>query len=318
MANMCVDAEGYKEAEEIRFGALSYAANIKKVLAVAQAVVNSTTAINNYKKLRDITSLGIRLEEEQHAHLKNTYWPAEEQMLGEFTVARTWDSQAVLAKRYAGKMWAPMAAQFAREIRKLECEKPRYCGNAFLKRMQELQVQRAATRSNVTLLADRIAFYEVAAIQETDAERRKQVIAMRQGLLGQAATFMAQAAAGYGGAQANAMGAINNAIQTIGMAMTEGRQAQAGMGRDPYFHSRTAQSAADFTAQQSYSDSDMARQNAAFDRDWEYAQTAYTITPDSVSNANMYAGEAPVTTALPVEIGTMSSPNLFNTGMAPE
>lgn len=327
MANMCVNASGYKEAEGKRFDALKYAATLKATLAAVIAVDNANTAKENYDKLRSITSLGLRLEEEQHAHVKNTYWPAEEQMLNEFTQPRAWDSQSVLSKRYAGKMWAPMAAQFAREIRKLECEKPRYCGNAFLKRMQELQVQRAATRSNVTLLAERIAFYEIEAIKETDHERRKQVIALRQGLLTQAATFMAQAAAGFGGAQANALGALNNAIQTLGMAFVERNQAQAGVGRDPGFHSRVAQNLANnpnVTAGDMYGFAPVGANNQYSNPEyagWQGEGSLGTIaTPEATTGASIGAGlitDSGVVVT-PIDMGSSSSPIITNAGVAPE
>ena len=239
MANMCVTQAGYSAAESARFGALSTAATIKQVVAVAQFALNANDAIKNFKKLRDVSSRGVSIEEEQHGHLKNTFWPAELQMLDEFTQATPWEAQAVLAKRYAGRMWAPIAVGFAREMRKMECEKPRYCSNAFVKRMQEMMVQRSATRANVTLLADRIAFYEIEAVRETDIERRKQVIATRQGLISQAATLMGAAAKGYAGANANAMAAVNNAISTFGHAMGERQAAEDRRGTDPYFHSRT-------------------------------------------------------------------------------
>lgn len=238
MANMCVTAAGYSAAEAARFGALSTAATIKQVVAVAQFALNAADAIKNFKKLRDVSSRGVSIEEEQHGHLKNTFWPAELQMLDEFTQATPWEEQSVLSKRYAGRMWAPLAVAYAREIRKMECDKPRYCSNAFVKKMQEMMVQRSATRANVTLLADRIAFYEIQAVKETDIERRKQVIAMRQGLIQQAASLMATAAKGFAGASANALGAVNNAISTFGHAMGERQAAEDGRGRDPYFHSQ--------------------------------------------------------------------------------
>jgi hypothetical protein len=238
MANMCVTAAGYAAAESARFGALSTAATIKQVVAVAQFALNAADAIKNFKKLRDVSSRGVSIEEEQQGHLKNTFWPAELQMLDEFTQATPWEEQSVLSKRYAGRMWAPLAVGFAREIRKMECDKPRYCSNAFVKKMQEMMVQRSATRANVTLLADRIAFYEIQAVKETDIERRKQVIAIRQGLISQAASLMSAAAKGFAGAGANAMGAVNNAISTFGHAMGERQAAEDGRGRDPYFHSQ--------------------------------------------------------------------------------
>lgn len=243
MANFCVEAEGYKTAEGIRFAAIKTAALIKQGIAVAQFALNAADAISNFRKLRNVTSRGIAVEEEQHAHLKNVYWPAETQMLNEFTQKTVWEGQAVLAKRYAGRMWAPLAAGFAKELRLLECNKPRYCTNAHVKRTQELLVQRSAVRANVTLLADRIAFYEIQAVDDTDFERRKQAIAMRQGLVQQAASLMQTAAKGFSGAGAGALGAVNNAISAFGHAWAERNNADNRVGADPYFHSQVSRAA---------------------------------------------------------------------------
>lgn len=293
MSNMCVSAEGYKAAETVRFAALSEAASYKWAQALLQIGFNAKGAVDNYKKLHLITSKALALEEDQFNHVKDTYWPAEEQMLNEFTQKTAWESQAVLAKRYAGRMWAPIAAQFAKEIRKLECEKPRYCGNAHVKRMQEMLVQRSATRANVTLLADRIAFFEVQAVEDTDHDRRKQAIALRQGLITQAASLMAQAASGFAGAQASSMGAINNAIQALGYARGQQNNAENRVGRDPWFHQQTAQGVqaplpdmpqnmgqSDWEASQQLSQDPMTAPAVSEQSDWESSQ--YLTQPSDV------------------------------------
>jgi hypothetical protein len=302
MANMCVSADGYRQAEAARFAALSTAATYKQVFAVAQFALNASDAIQNFKKLNNVSSRGVSIEEEQQAHLRDTYWPGELQMLNEFTQKTVWEDQATLARRYAGRMWAPMAAGFAKEIRKMECEKPRYCGNAFVKRMQEMMVQRSATRANVTLLADRIAFYEIQAINDTDIERRKQVIAMRQGLVQQAATLMASVARGFADAGTTAMGGVNNAISAFGHSWAARNNADNRVGRDPYFHQQTGQMATQSAAQSSM-EQDMANYDFApvgSNNDWTTTaaqdmntgvstDTGVVVTPvaDAVSNAMM-------------------------------
>lgn len=240
MANMCVQASGYKAAEKIRFSAVSTAATIRQGVAIAQFALNAADAISNFRKLSNVTSRSIAIEEEQHNHLKDTFWPAERQMFLEHTQSRPMESVATLAKRYAGRLWAPIAAQAARELRKLECEKPRYCTNAHIKKVQELMVQHNATRANVTLLAKKIAYYENYAREETDWDRRQKVLAMRDGLVGEAASLMATAAKGIAGATSSALGAVNNAVELFGYAQAQRNNAENGVGRDPYFHNQVA------------------------------------------------------------------------------
>jgi hypothetical protein len=240
MANMCVSAKGYHEAEKIRFDAVEQAAAIRQAIAVAQLALNAADAISDFKKLRDVSSRAISIEESEQDHLRTVYWPAELQMLNEFTTPTVWEDQATLAKRYAGRLWPPFAAAFAREMEQLKCSKARYCGDAFKKRCEELAIQMAGARANVHLLADRIAYEEVEAVRDTDFERRKQVIAMRQGLVAQAASLMAQASSGFAGAASQAFGALNSALTALGASWADRNNAQNGVGRDPYFHTRAA------------------------------------------------------------------------------
>lgn len=259
MANFCVNGPAYTTAEAIRFGAFATAANIRQGVALVQFALSAAEAIENFRKLRNVSSRAIAVEEEQQGHLRDTYWPAETQMLEEYTRPTPWESQSTLRKRYAGRLWAPYAAQFAKEMHKLQCEKPRYCTQAFTKRMQELLVQRAAAHATSVLVADKIAFYEIAAVSETDFSRRQKVIALRQGLVGQAASLMQAAANGYAGVAQNALNATNNAMQAFGAARADRNNANAGVGRDPFFHQQVARGA--MASQASAAD-------ASFEADW--------------------------------------------------
>jgi len=240
MANLCISDEGYKIAEEKRFAAVAFAANVKMVVGLVEFALNANTAVTSFKKLHNVASRGVSIEEELHNKLKVTFWPAEDQMLAEFTQPTPWESQEVLAKRYAGRLYAPYAAQFAKELRKLECEKPRYCGNAHIKRVQEMMVLRSAVRANVTLMAEKIAFYERKAVEDTDFERRKQVLAQRNGLFREAASLMADAAKGFTQTAGNALEGANAALRNLGNAWEERGNAQAGIGKDPFFHQQVA------------------------------------------------------------------------------
>ena len=76
----CVTADGYAAAETIRYNAVSLASTIKQTVLVAQFALNAQDAYQQFKKLSDISSRGIAIEEQQHARLKSVYWPAESQM----------------------------------------------------------------------------------------------------------------------------------------------------------------------------------------------------------------------------------------------
>lgn len=233
--SMCVSKDGYQRAEEIRFAAVSYASTLKQVLALVAFALHAADAIANFKKLSDISARGIAIEEAQHAHLRDVYWPAENQFLAEFTQPTPWDSEATLTQRYAGRMWAPIAAAFAVKIRELRCAKARYCTTAWRRALADLMVARAAAKANVATLASRIAFAEVQAVNDKDFERRKQAIALRRGLVSQAASLMAAAANGLAAAGADSMRAASNALEAFGYAR------QRAPSYDPSFHAATMQ-----------------------------------------------------------------------------
>lgn len=212
----CVDASGYQQAEAIRHGAVSLASGIRQAVAVAQFALNAADAVSNFRKLSDISSRGISIQEAEHTHLKDVYWPAENRFLAEFTTPRAWESQAVLQKRYAGQLRSSVAGAFAKRLHEMKCNKARYCGNAYSTAMQELLVARAAALATAASLADKIAWAEVQAVGDTDFSRRTQAVAMRQGLIGQASALLASAAGGFATAASDALQSANSALQAFG------------------------------------------------------------------------------------------------------
>ena len=211
-----VDDSGYILAETARFLGNRLAAGIKEGVTIAQAAINSRDAISNYRKLANVSSRAISIEEQEQRHLRDTYWPRELQFLNEFKTPRKWDTQSVLAKRYAGRMWAPVAGMFAKKFKELDINRQRYHGKSYMHALQELTVTMAQTKANMFVLADRLAFAEAQAVNDTDFERRKQAVALRQGLIGQAQALMASAAEGLAGAGAEAASSASAAIRALG------------------------------------------------------------------------------------------------------
>lgn len=229
----CIDDLGYMGAEATRFAGAVKAAGIRAGEAIRQFELNAKDAVSNYTKLAAVSSRGIAVEEEQHEHLKNTYWPRETQFLNEFTQAQPWETEDVLSKRYAGRMWAPVAGAFARRIKEMEAAKPRYHGTSYIRGMQEILVIRGQTRANMISLANRIAYAEIQAIRDTDFDRRKAAIAMRQGLIGEAASLMKSAAGGLAAAGGEAAANATNALKALGNSIEQGSQAFSAYSKSP-------------------------------------------------------------------------------------
>jgi hypothetical protein len=236
----CVTDFGYVAAEGARFLGVTSAAVIRSTASIAAFALNSSDAIKNYNKLASISSRALSIEEQQHNHLKNVYWPRETQFLNEFTQPTPWEDQSVLARRYAGRMWAPIASMYAKKLKEWECSKNRYCGSAYMRAIQELLVARATTKANVEAICDRIAFYEIQQVRDTDFERRKAAIALRQGLVGQAAALMQSAAQGLAAAGAEAAQGASQALQAFGYygnrdGTAAGRRGGSGQATSPMY-----------------------------------------------------------------------------------
>lgn len=234
---MCVDPTSYKEAEAIRFKAVGEAADTRRTAVIAQLILDGIQAYDAYSSLNDISKRATGVEEAQYGHLKGVYWPAEDQFLEEHRAGQPWESQAVLAKRYAGRIWPPIAAKFAGKLYELECARPRYCASAYMRAFQELQVAKAATKANVLTMADKMAFYEVEAISDSNFDRRKTAVGLYLGLVGEAKSLMASAALSYGAIATDAFNAVGSGIGAL-IANRESRYQNGDA-----FHSRVASGA---------------------------------------------------------------------------
>ena len=232
----CVDQEGYKKAEEIRADAMknvTIAKNVFAGFAMLQAVADAVSA---YKRLHDVSDETLRIEEAEFAFNKKVYWKAEDMFFDEFFTAEPWENAETLARRYEGRLWPPIAAQFAKKISALRCNKPRYCANAYIRAMQEIEVTMAATRTSVQTLAGQLAFAEVEGIAERNFDRRKSAYGLYKGLVAQAAGYYASAGQGFSEVGASA---ARDAISGINTLMYQNGRAGQEAGREE-FHARTA------------------------------------------------------------------------------
>ena len=232
----CVNQEGYKKAEEIRADAMKNVTIAKNVFAGFATLQAVADAVSAYKRLHDVSDETLRIEEAEFAFNKKVYWKAEDMFFDEFFTAEPWENAETLARRYEGRLWPPIAAQFAKKISALRCNKPRYCANAYIRAMQEIEVTMAATRTSVQTLAGQLAFAEVEGIAERNFDRRKTAYGLYKGLVAQAAGYYASAGQGYSEVGARAAG---DAISGINTLMYQNGRAGQEVGREE-FQARTA------------------------------------------------------------------------------
>lgn len=232
----CVSQEGYKEAEEIRAEAMRPVIIAKTAFQTYVTLQGIRDAVEAYSSLNAIASETLAIEERDFAFNKSVYWRAEDQFFDEFFKAEPWEDEATLARRYEGRLWPPLANTFAKKINELRCNKPRYCTNAYIRAMQELEVTMAVTKTTVKTLAGQLAFAEVNGVAERNFDRRKAAYGLYKGLVAQASGFYASSASGFAAVGANAMGRVSSGINDL--MYTFGRRGQEMQENE--FQARTA------------------------------------------------------------------------------
>lgn len=215
MAMNCLDGSGYTVGETIRGEAVSQAALIRQVAAIAIAVDNAARLISNYKKQRDIANRSTKIAEENQDQLKQVFWPREEQFLAEFSNPEAIESIEVMGRRYGGRIVAPIAAAFARQIKEARCGFSRHCTSANAKQIQDLMIARARAIANARVLGRRIAFEEFQARNDRNFERRMQAAALGRGLMDQVADLLRSAGAGLATAGAGLSESLSSAMEAF-------------------------------------------------------------------------------------------------------
>lgn len=238
----CLNDAGYKEAEAIRAKAVSDAAFMRQIAAVAVAIDNAAQLVSNYKKQRDIADETLKISERELNHLKQTYWPRELEFLAEFGTPEDIESAETLGRRYAGRLVSAVADAFAKEIKKADCNAARYCTSMRAKNMQDLMIARSEAIANARVLGRQIGFAEYQARNDRNWDRRLQAIQLGKGLVGQAASLYGKAGQGLAAAGNSIAGRLGDALEFFGGArrdpgpppISQDMVIQGGPGRMPY------------------------------------------------------------------------------------
>lgn len=231
MPNMCIGDAGYSSGESIRAGAVAQAANIRRAAALAIALANAEQMVSNYRAQDRIARRTMDIAERQQAQVENVFWPRDAQFLAEFANPEAIEEIEVMARRYAGRLVAPIAAAFAQRQRELQCGMSRYCTSANRKALQDLLMARAGALANARALGRDIAFAEYQARTDTNYERRLQAVALGRGLLNQAVSLYESAGRSLASAGNYITNQFNNALSAFGYAQNEYRTATQEVDR---------------------------------------------------------------------------------------
>lgn len=240
----CLDDIGYKNGEYIRAEAVKFAANIRRIAAVAIAIDNAARLIDNYRLQRNISDRGLKIAEQNQAHLKSTYWPRELRFLGEFGTPEDIEDANILGRRYAGRLVSSVANVFAQQIKMADCNASRYCTSERSKSMQDLLLVRAQAIANARIQGRMIGFSEVQARRDRNDARRRQAVALGKGLVGEAASLYKMAGAGLASAGKEISASLGSALTAFGYASRDpGYGDEMGQMRNQFLNGQQGQMA---------------------------------------------------------------------------
>lgn len=217
----CLTDSGYKSAENVRSGAVTYAANWKLSQAVVMAIDNATQLIANYKKQNDIASEAMSMSEQNRSHMKNTFWTRELQYLAEYCSPEEVEQVETMGRRYAGRLVSSVADQFAKQLDQLRCNASKYCASAMAKAFQDLSMARAQAIANARILGRMIAFNEYQQRDDLNFDRRLKAAALGDGLIGEAANFMGKGRAGYAQIGQSLAGRMTASLEMMGQGVRD-------------------------------------------------------------------------------------------------
>jgi hypothetical protein len=196
----CYSDVSYVAGEGIRAAATGSVALAKQVASALIAIDNANRLVDNYRDQRDIAQRAQDIAEAQQQQLETVFWPREAAFLAEFSTPEPIESVEVMGARYAGRLIAPLAAAFAKELRALRCAARRHCTSANQKQLQDILLARGVAMANARVIGRNIGFAEFQARTDINLSRRMQAVSMGRGLINDAMTLLRAAGAGYAGA----------------------------------------------------------------------------------------------------------------------
>lgn len=212
----CLNSDGYIEGEQKRAQGAQTAALLRSAAAAAEAVLNASQAVKNFKRQRDIARRALKIAEDQQAQLENVYWPRELQFMGEFSQPEVIEAIEVMGRRYAGRLASAVANKFAAELNSIQCSASRYCTSSRKSNIQALMLAKANAMSSARVLGRNIAFAEWLARNSVNFEKRMQAAALGRGYMSDAVSLLASASNNLSAAGANAIAGFNRALNTFG------------------------------------------------------------------------------------------------------
>lgn len=217
MSTGCLSDIGYMTGETIRSGAAGTAALIGEVAAGSIALYDAIQLVKNYDDQRAIAQREINITREQQNQVENVFWPREDQFLTEFSVPEPLEAVEVLGARYAGRLVALVAAEFASQLREIRCAFKRYTTSGNEKQIQDLMLMRSSLIANARVFGRSIGFAEYQARNDVNIGRRKQAVELGRGLMSEAMTLLSAASHGVAAVGDQLGSNLGGALRNFGL-----------------------------------------------------------------------------------------------------
>lgn len=217
----CLQDAQYKMAEKLRSSAVMFAANLRLAQATIMAIDNANQLISNYRKQHNIASEALDMMEENRRHMRTTFWVRELEFMSEYCSPEELETIEAVGRRYAGRLVATVARQFAEQLGRLRCNANKYCTSAFSRSLQDLSMARAQGIANARILGRLIAFKEIQQFDDLAFERKLQAAGLGQDLIGHAANFMEKGVTGYAQIGRDLAGRLGDNFTQMGMAVRQ-------------------------------------------------------------------------------------------------
>ena len=226
----CLSGIGYTAAAKLHLAAVTDAALLARVTAVAVVGINTLAAIRNAQKQFSIADRAMGQQEELIGYAQGTFWPRETELLNAVSDAQPVDSEAMLASRIARRMTPALSAAFNDKMVKARRCRSRYCTGAYKAAMLELANAKREVLANALVLARKMAFLEFQAREDVDWKKRQQLLGLGRGLMSEAAALYGAAGLGMHGIGQAIGTSLSGALQFLGMDEARGAPGVAPAG----------------------------------------------------------------------------------------
>lgn len=227
----CIPGPAYAAGQSSIAAAMATAAAYKTAVGLAIAVDNGKKAYENYKKQNEVAKRSLKLARKNQNYEKATYWGREIEFLNEFSPMAEEETVEQFGRRFSGRLIAPIADQFGKQLNQTRCNLGRYSTSENTKAVQDLLLLRSEGIVNARVAGRNKGFLEVQQRTDLNFERRTQSIALGKGLAAEAASYREAGAKGLSSAGQHYNARFQQGMGMFGQGVGQRVQAKSAQGQ---------------------------------------------------------------------------------------